>query len=143
MFRAGQLEHCGIMREDIALRFVKFAKSLLFVSSVNKAVTLRCTCVQNDSSDSECFSYDHPYQPTELPVEYLSGIEKLFNNDSPFYSALFSVQGEVAEVNEEISYVEDEKNASNNVGIPMDLEPTVDIPYVADEENTIDLEPTV
>ena len=100
----------------------------------------------SDSSDSECFSYDAPYQPKELPAEYLSGIEKLtcrmFDNDSPFYSALFSDQGEVAEVNEEISYLEDEENTSN-VGLPIDLEPIVDIPYVADEENTIDLEPTV
>ena len=38
--------------------------------------------------------------------------------------------------------MEDEENTSN-VGILIDLEPTVDIPYVADEENTIDLEPTV
>ena len=46
--------------------------------------------------------------------------------------ALFSDQGEVAEVNEDISYAEDEENTSNNVGIPRDLEPTVDIPYAAD-----------
>ena len=50
---------------------------------------------------------------------------------------------EVAEVNEEISYVDDEENTSNDVGIPIDLELPVGIPYVADEENTIDLEPTV
>ena len=73
-----------------------------------------------------CFSYEDPYQPKELPAESLSGIEKLtcrmFNNDSPFYSALFSDQdqGEVAEVNEEISYVEDEENT-------IDLKPTVDL----------------
>ena len=52
------------------------------------------------SASSECFSYDDPYQPKELPVEYLSGIEKLTcrmfnNNDSLFYSPLFSDQGEV------------------------------------------------
>ena len=114
------------------MRFVKFVNSLLFVSVLIKQLRY-VVCVfkmYSDSSDSECFSYDDPYQPKELPAEYLSGIEILtcmmFNIDSPFYSALFSDQGEVAEVKEEISDVDDEENTSNNVGIPIDLEHTVD-----------------
>ena len=84
------------------MHIVKFTNSLLFVSSVIKAVMLPCVFkMYSDSSDLECFSYADPYQPNE----YLSRIKKLtcrmFNT---FYSALFSDQGEVEEVNKEISY---------------------------------------